>query len=376
MGTVMTTTEYFVPQEAGANKARTACARFGAALLLLGLSACGGDDSATDTRSAGTAVVVPATVESSPAAAPANRRIARAHQKQGVTALAVSPGGGSWGVASADGRIRVVDGGSDHRWQGASKPDARTGRAAPVVGLVYGADGKNLISVSRDSQVKVWDARTGAHRVTLHGHEHPLRAVAASANGSLVATGGEETRVMLWDGATGKLKRILSGHHTDFVNALDLTADGRLLASADASGRILVWDTINGQLLHALRGHATEVTSVAWRPDGRTLYSADEDGRVFAWDAVTGLQTHAFAQRGAPIRTLAVSADGSVLAAGASNGRIVVWDLGSSTIWRDFAASASSVNTVVFEGRGSHRLVVGSGDDAVAAWDLDSLTAR
>ena len=102
---------------------------------------------------------------------------------------------------------------------------------APATGVAFTADGKRLVSVSRDSEVRWWDAATGQLRQRSFGHEHPIRTTAASPVGDVVASAGEETRIMVWDAKTGKLTRILN-RHSDFVNGLSFSSDGKLLASA------------------------------------------------------------------------------------------------------------------------------------------------
>ena len=90
--------------------------------------------------------------------------------------------------------------------------------------MAISADGRLLVSVSRDSLAQGWVVNTGVLEFTLRGHEHGLRAVASSGDGSLIATGGEGTRVITWDGRSGFLRRVFNGPG-NFVNALAVSPD-------------------------------------------------------------------------------------------------------------------------------------------------------
>jgi WD40 repeat protein len=327
----------------------------GSSVALL-LGACGGGSDENSASAQGTADARANGAKGKP------RRRARSYDRTGVTAIVASRDGSAIGVANSDGRVRLMD--------GSGARDVRLLKAAGsavAAGLVFSADGRYLVTVGRDSVAEFWNVETGERRISLRGHEHALRTVAASADGSVVATGGEETRVMVWDGQTGKLKRILSGH-TDFVNTLAVSPNGALLASGDADARILVWQLASGTLLHTLRGHADEVNAVAFSADGALLASASEDGKVILWDVAAGRQLQALDGHRAPVRSLAFNDDGSLLAGGGFDGRVLVWDMATRKVSRDVTGSSGAVNVVAFDRKRRDQLLVGDDKDGVLTW--------
>jgi WD40 repeat protein len=338
------------------------------ALLGVLMVGCGGGSQDEAAGSSGVALAVdPA---ASGAQTQALKRRALSYDRNGITAIAVAPDGSAVGVGNADGRVRVLDA-SGTREVRVLQPQA----GAATAGLVFSPDGHYLVTVSRDSVAQVWNVQTGERRFTLRGHEHALRAIAASADGSVIATGGEETRVMVWDGTTGRLKRVLSGP-TDFVNALSVSADGRLLASGDAAARILVWDSASGKLLRTLRGHAGEVNAVAFSADGKLLASAGEDAKVILWDLAAGSQVQALEGQRAPVRSLAFSVDGGLLAGGGADGRVVVWDMATHTVSWDLGGSSTAVNSVAFGAGNNSQLFVGNAEDRVLSWNVSRSAVR
>lgn len=345
-------------------RAGALCAALAASLVLV---SCGGGDEAptqgADSSATGQEAGVTGTMQQ------ANRR-ARAWDRKGVTALAVDRNGQSVGAVGSDGRVRLL------RAKDAHERSSFAGHAgAPATGALFSADGRRMITVGRDSVAYVWDVATGQKLLTLRGHEHAIRTVAASSEAGLIATAGEETRVMLWDASTGKLKRVLGGGR-DFVNSVAFSPDGKQVAAGDAAARITVWDVATGRILQTLSGHSDEVNAVAFSPDGKLVASASEDGRVMLWTAGGGQAPMALDTQRAAVRTVAFSADGTAVAAGTAAGAIVVWDVRSRQVIRSLSTSGGPVNTLAFDARDNGLLFAGGGDNRVVLWDLAQGVAR
>ncbi len=297
-------------------------------------------------------------------------RHALPYKRVGITAIVASPDGKAVAVAHSDGRVSLLDA------SGRAEVRQLTASGTRVAaGLVFSADSHYLVSVARDSSAQVFDVESGTSRMTLHGHENPLRAVSASADSSLVATGGEETRIMLWDGGTGQLKRVLNGP-TDFVNSVSVSRDGQWVASGDASARVLVWNAVTGKLVNSLRGHSGEVNAVAFSPDGRTLASAGEDGKVIVWQVTGGQGSAVLAGSGAAVLSLAFSGDGQVLAAGSADGKVRLFEVASRKVLSESAASAGAVNALAFGTRDRSQLMFGDGRSGVLSLAVSRLTAQ
>jgi WD40 repeat protein len=338
------------------------------ALLLVG---CGGGDSASDASTAEgnstrSAAANGAERDDSASLRKVERRTERRFVRKGVVALALARDGSNVGVATADGRVRLLDATST-----AEKRTAFAGHNnAAVMGVLFSGDGQRMVSVGRDSVAHVWDISSGKRMVTLRGHEGPIRALASSDDGAHVATGGEGSRVLLWDGGTAKLKKALVGS-ADFVNALAFSPDGKLVVGGSADSRVIVWNVATGRVLQTLQGHKDEINAVTFSPDGKWLVSAGEDGRVLMWDVALGRVVKSLDGHAAAVRALAFSSDSSTLASGDESGKILVWHMGTRQAVRSLTRGGAALNTLAFLPGSAAVLYAGDEDSQVVAWQVD-----
>ena len=144
---------------------------------------------------------------------------------------------------------------------------------------------------STDKTVRLWDAVTGQHKVTLK-HTSYVTSVAFSPDSSTLASGLGNHMVCLWVVATGQLKTTFRGHTAE-VEIVEFSPDGTMLASGSDDRTVRLWGVATGQHKATLTGLDSlgTITSVAFSPDGMTLASEGINTpllRVYLWDVATG----------------------------------------------------------------------------------------
>jgi WD40 repeat protein len=243
-------------------------------------------------------------------------------------------------VYNADGeRLATADrGGSIRIWDAASGRHLVTivGPNSSVTSVAFSPGGERLVSGGADKRVRIWDSNTGQLIRSLEGHEGLVHQVAFTPDGSVIASAGEDQTVRLWDAATGQALRIFRGHKAA-VRGIAFDSQGGLLATCSGDGLVHLWDvraTKKGAVesmaadrpLRTFRGHTEAVTAVSFSTDGTRLASISDDATVKVWDVPTGHEALALAPIGSGYASLVVfSSDGNALAA-ALGRYVTLWD--------------------------------------------------
>jgi WD40 repeat protein/serine/threonine protein kinase len=209
---------------------------------------------------------------------------------------------------SADGRklISISRDNTARCWDVADQEEARVlQRGRTFDGLSYSPDGRYLVEASmepqKDAGVRVHDlSSTGPPRLLT---SRPSRRAEFSPDGRTIA-GGPDHRVTLWDAQSGDLLATLSESdpaEQDPVNgfsnlgALAFSPDGRWLAagfggvfnfSVDAPQKVMVFDVAQRKV-HRTFATPTQVSAVAFSADGKLLAAAGHNGTVWLWDTAT-----------------------------------------------------------------------------------------
>ncbi|HEX4611855.1 MAG TPA: WD40 repeat domain-containing protein, partial [Urbifossiella sp.] len=258
----------------------------------------------------------------------------------------VKKGGPCLGVAfSADG-LAVFAGGADHEARLTSGPKADgtfdpatltnirdyVGHTDEVTDLAVTADGKTLVTGSRDRTVRVWDAGTGKQLRLFQGHMSGVMAVAVRADGRQAASAGDDGSIRVWDLSPADDHRALVGAAGP-VWAVAVSPDGKTAAVAGADKVVRLYDAETGAPAGELKGHTAAVTSLAYLPDGK-LASAGGDRVVKLWDAAAKAVAKEFPGHDLPVLALAAGADGKLLVSAAADRTVRGWDpAGGKALW-------------------------------------------
>ena len=234
----------------------------------------------------------------------------------------------------------------------AAKTVAVTSSAnAERIALVRGDS--TIASPGQESHLTVWERRTGRLLYDLREAQTGfVTAMQFSPTADVLATGSRNHEVRLWNASTGALLGVVGIHHgtptrpdeetrahietgTVFnlsqskgagINTLQFSADGRSIVTASGEfAAVRVWDATVDPSAQDLPVKGDSHTAIAFSPDGRFVFTADRNGVIATWDAARRIKTAQVAGHPTAVFGLAVSPDGARLASAGTDGVLKIW---------------------------------------------------
>ncbi len=200
-----------------------------------------------------------------------------------------------------------------------------------VVGLVFTADSKRLISSSFDRYIKVWDLETGKCLQSWQSSA-PIYRIALSNDGKVLASGSECGSVFLWELATGKLLNTLAGHNS-VVMSVVFHPNGQLLASGSFDTTIKLWDLTTNECIDTFTGHTQPIFSVAFNELGTQLVSSGFDTSIKVWDIKSSCCVHTLQAHSRVVVTAIFSPSGAQIISGSQDLTIRIWERANTDDW-------------------------------------------
>jgi WD40 repeat protein len=308
--------------------------------------------------------------------------------------------------------------------------DAATGKHQRQVKLPQGGynhvlspDGRILVSVHADNNVRLWDTTTDKELHKLDGAKEGVSSLAFSADGKTVAVYGAAEKgasIWLYDTATGKEKRRIkvpvpmpdnAGGGIPFSPSfsgsagMSFSPDGRLVSAVIDHHTLGLWETATGKELTPIQSPDQKpIQSAVFTPDSRCLALDLGEDSLRLWEIASGKERRhlgkkpplagqpnggpngmalAGAVAGAgfggvslpysrPAPTAAFSPDGKLLAHSRSNATVSVWEVATGKEVGQLKGHRGQIETLSFAPDGK-TLVTGSHDTTSLIWDVAGL---
>ncbi len=179
------------------------------------------------------------------------------------------------------------------------------GHSGLIHDLAFADGGRQLISVSEDKTVRVWEVSSGTLKKTYRFEQE------TGVNGKIYASALSKDERFLFLGGF-------------FGNVGD---DGQIV------GQIRILDLENERLLETLGGHDNIIQDLVISPDGKRLFSVSADKTIRIW-GISGME-----QGLSPnligvinginyqISTLDIHPSGDIIAAGDARGNVLTWNI-------------------------------------------------
>jgi WD40 repeat protein len=191
---------------------------------------------------------------------------------------------------------------------------------AGVIGIAFTPDGKRVLALSHNGEMRTWDVAHAPEALTLRARVVQAgtfspdgRHVAVSA---VVASVPDKTSVVIWDMTTGEEVMTL-GEKFENPSQVAYSPDGRFLAAAIDKhlevGLVRVWEVATGKLARVFPAEGEKPIgscwAIAYSPDGKLIAAGGGDRMVHVWDVATGVEKYTL--RGHPITVSALAFSGN-----------------------------------------------------------------
>lgn len=202
-------------------------------------------------------------------------------------------------IAVSDDNARFVSVGGDKTvflWDVASARTLRrwSGHVGRVNACTFGgAGGDVVVSGSYDGTVRLWDAKSQAHKPLMVLSEAKDSISSVCVVEHEIMSGSIDGRVRVYDLRMGMVYIDVIGHP---VTSLTPTkqSDSLLVSSLDSTLRLM--DKPDGKLLKAYKAPEYQNTTYRIRStlglNDSTVLSGSEDGHIFVWDLLDGTVLH------------------------------------------------------------------------------------
>ncbi|HZT56857.1 MAG TPA: hypothetical protein VFA35_11560, partial [Burkholderiaceae bacterium] len=163
----------------------------------------------------------------------------------------------------------------------APAPELRPHRDA-IVSLEFLADGRHVLTASRDATAAVVDLDSGLAE-PVFPHPAPVRRARLSGDGARVVTAGEDGVVRVFDRRGGAPQLALPLHDGPAIDARFVAGDARLL-SIGRDGRVQYVDAATGRAVATLRAHRQACLALCVDEQLGLIATGGADHRVLVCD--------------------------------------------------------------------------------------------
>lgn len=169
------------------------------------------------------------------------------------------------------------DGNEIKSWKGMRMPK--------VLDLAVTPDGKNLISIFSDKEIRILNLGTNAERVI--SEEHPITSLSVSGDSKFLIVNLNSQEIHMWDVA-GKWEEPLkyTGHkqHKYVIRSCFGGLNSTFIASGSENAQVYIWNRKHSKPIEVLSGHLMTVNCVSWNPRRpQMLASASDDQTIRIW---------------------------------------------------------------------------------------------
>ncbi|ETO04735.1 WD-40 repeat-containing protein [Reticulomyxa filosa] len=181
------------------------------------------------------------------------------------------------------------------------------------------------IALSTDSYIiQIWDIKSEKKIQSLVGHSNLIYGFQYSANGKEIMSCSKDSTIRLWNVKSGQEMKQIKINMSNITHG-QFSGDGiQCLFVSD--GLIRIFAAESGKEIRTFRSDTTKINDIRFSPDGNILAFIAQYGLIQLWSVQTGSELMKLSHYFSDIATIQFSPDGDIIATIAKNGKIQLWD--------------------------------------------------
>jgi WD40 repeat protein len=255
-----------------------------------------------------------------------------------------------------------------------TKANLVTSLFAESIGDIYkiaiSPDDLLVANAGSDGKILIWQISTGKNLLSIKAHDGHIMGLVFTADSKKLISSSFDRYIKIWDLGNGDC--IQSWQSLVPIYGINLSNDGHILASSCESGDILLWNVSTGELLKTLIGHTSTATNIAFQPGGILLASGSFDSTIKLWNLVTGECVNTLTEHTDVIWSIAFNSFGTQLISGSFDTSIKIWDVQAGLCLQTIPANVRAISVVMFS-PDDQKIISASQDSTIQIWEATQL---
>ncbi|MEM9488360.1 MAG: protein kinase, partial [Myxococcota bacterium] len=233
----------------------------------------------------------------------------------------------------------------------------------------FSPDGARIVSASRDSHARVWNADGSGQPLVLRGHDDEVRWAEFDHTGRRIVTASSDMTARVWNADGSGQPVVLSGHGERVISAA-FSRDSKRVVTASSDHTVRIWNSDGSGRPVVLRGHSDVVFSARFNSDGSRVVSASSDRTVRVWNADGSGSPLVLTGHDARVNSAEFSRDDRRIVTASSDKTARIWNADGSGEPIVVRGHSDEVYTAQFSSD-DKRIVTASYDQTIGIWNAD-----
>lgn len=231
-------------------------------------------------------------------------------------------------------------------------------------------DRKRIVSISYDYMIKVWDLKSGKTIYTFR--DYRIKSPIFSKNGREIIYCFNDT-INIWDIKSKKIVKtstIYSG-----LNSLLLSDDKEKIISSSKDGKLQIWSSTDIKLLYVLNNNTSidknvfNKINLVLATNQMTIVTGSESGEIRIWDLNNLKSVHTvIGHPNSRITNIAISKNSKRIFSASEDGTIKIWNVKSGALLETLRVSLTGINGMAISNDG--RTLISVENNSIKIWDI------